>query len=167
MSDLLLRKALTKLASENPELRKHLVPLLRQATEFDSPEALKKYLHEHPDADKSKHHVKKQEGGSGAPKDEGGDNKPVALSREGYKAVADALQGFDEGGGWSHVISYAVSGKPMEPKHVKKVVDDISKYLKNWNTPGGDAQVGRWTPKDKKNLTKAKGILENQLKGGN
>ena len=163
MSDLLLRNAVAKLASENPELRKHLVPLLRQATEFDSPEALKKYLHEHPDADKSKHHVKKQEGGGEAKKDEG-DNKPVALSREGYKAVADALDGFEEPGAWGHVISYAISGKPMEAKHVKKVVDDIGRKLDNWKVY---AESNRWTPKDKKNLTKAKGILENQLKGGN
>lgn len=43
----------------------------QQAMEFDSPEALKKYLHDHPDADKSKHTVKKPE--QGAPK---GDQAP-------------------------------------------------------------------------------------------
>lgn len=63
-----LRAKVIKLAHENPELRQHLVPLLRKeaasktAMEFDTPEALKKYLHEHPDADKSKHTVKKQNG---------------------------------------------------------------------------------------------------------
>jgi DNA-directed RNA polymerase subunit RPC12/RpoP len=31
----------------------------RWAMEFDTPEAMKKYLHDHPKADKSKHHVKK------------------------------------------------------------------------------------------------------------
>jgi len=30
------------------------------AMDFDTPEAMKKYLHDHPDADKSRHHVKKQ-----------------------------------------------------------------------------------------------------------
>jgi len=34
----------------------------RFATEFPTPEALKKYLRDHPDADKSKHSVKKQDG---------------------------------------------------------------------------------------------------------
>jgi hypothetical protein len=34
----------------------------RVATEFSSPEALKKYLHDHPDADKSNHTVKKPKG---------------------------------------------------------------------------------------------------------
>jgi len=42
-----------------------LVKIARDLTsmEFDSPEAMKRYLKEHPDADKSKHTVKKQEQG--------------------------------------------------------------------------------------------------------
>lgn len=46
--------------------------LSRIGMEFDSPEALKKYLHEHPDADKSKHSVKKPEKGD-SEGDSGGD----------------------------------------------------------------------------------------------
>ncbi|MFA6234138.1 MAG: hypothetical protein WC824_08130, partial [Bacteroidota bacterium] len=54
-----LRERVLKLAHEVPELRKHLVPILRKtAMEFDTPEALKKYLDEHPGADRSNHTVK-------------------------------------------------------------------------------------------------------------
>ena len=57
-----LREAVIRLASENPELRKHLIPLLRKtAMDFDTPEAMKKYLDEHPDADRSKHKVKEEQ----------------------------------------------------------------------------------------------------------
>lgn len=56
-----LRKAIQKLAHGNPPLRAVLVPLLRQATEFPSDKALKDYLHDHPNADKSKHSVKEND----------------------------------------------------------------------------------------------------------
>jgi hypothetical protein len=52
-----MRSKVIKLAHDVPELRKHLVPLLRTAMEFDTPEALKKYLDDHPAADKSNHSV--------------------------------------------------------------------------------------------------------------
>jgi hypothetical protein len=55
-----IRDDLIKLGSTNPELRPHIRPLLRVAMEFDTPDALKKYLRDHPDADKSKHTVKEQ-----------------------------------------------------------------------------------------------------------
>lgn len=152
---------LIKLGTTNPDLRVHIRPLLKVAMEHATPEALKKYLHEHPDADKSKHHVKKDEGGG----ESGSGDGPVNLSREGYKAVSKALQGFEAPGSWAHVVTYANSGKPFEAKHVKKVVDDIEDYVKNWNDPNGEAKRGQWTPKDKKNLTNALAILKNQLGG--
>jgi hypothetical protein len=53
-----LREACTKLAQDVPELRAHLVPILRKtATEFPTQKALDEYLKEHPDADKSNHKV--------------------------------------------------------------------------------------------------------------
>lgn len=55
-----LRSNLIRLASANPELRPHLLPLLKEGMEHASPEALQKYLKDHPGADKSKHSVKKQ-----------------------------------------------------------------------------------------------------------
>jgi hypothetical protein len=54
------------------------------AMEHDTPEALKKYLKEHPDADKSKHTVKKQEDKDEGGKDEGGKDADAAS-----KIVAD------------------------------------------------------------------------------
>lgn len=64
MSD--LRKALVKLANERPETRKHLIPLLQKhAMDFPTEEALRKYLKEHPGADKTKHRVVETKGGKG------------------------------------------------------------------------------------------------------
>jgi len=58
------RNELLKLAREVPELRKHLIPMIRKtAMVFDTDEALKKYLKEHPGADRSRHTVNKTEGG--------------------------------------------------------------------------------------------------------
>lgn len=55
-----LRQQIIRLASERPETRKYLVPLLQKyAMEFPSEEARKKYLKEHPKADPRKHTVKK------------------------------------------------------------------------------------------------------------
>lgn len=65
-----------KLASELRDLAD------RVAMEFDTPEALKKYLQDHPDADKSKHTVKKPE------KDEGGGD---AKDKGELKPHQDAL----------------------------------------------------------------------------
>ncbi len=60
----------------------------RQAMEFKSPEALKEYLHEHPNADKSKHTVQKGEGH----KDEGhGGHK-----EEPKKSWSERLKGLSE-----------------------------------------------------------------------
>ena len=129
----------------------------KTATEFDSPEALKQYLKDHPNADKSKHTVK--DSGKGSPKTEG-HTKPIEMSREGYKAVSTSLQGFEKPGAWQHVISFATAGKPLDPKHVKAVIADITDDLKNWKTTAG---VNGWTAADKKNLTKAKGVLEGNL----
>lgn len=56
----MLRKIIS-LAHEVPETRIYLVPLIRQilGKDFSTPEALNKYLSEHPDADKTKHQVQK------------------------------------------------------------------------------------------------------------
>ena len=68
------RSALIRLASTMPagstERRAILAGLSRAAMEFDTQEALDKYLKEHPGADKSKHKLKKQEGGK-KPEDKG------------------------------------------------------------------------------------------------
>lgn len=56
-----LRLALTKLAYENPSLRSSVLPLVKSAMEHNSPEALKQYLKDHPNADKKNHSLKSKE----------------------------------------------------------------------------------------------------------
>ena len=64
-----LRQALIKLASDNPEIRKYLIPVLRKdAMEFPTEDALKKYLDEHPGADKAKHTIVEKKDTSGGTK---------------------------------------------------------------------------------------------------
>ena len=53
-----LRSSVIRLASEHPELRKHLLPLLKVGMDFPTQEALDKYLKDHPGADKSNHSVR-------------------------------------------------------------------------------------------------------------
>jgi len=97
--------------------------------EHATEEARKKYLQEHPKADPKNHTVggggeggkKKDEGGGGG----GGEAKPVAFSKAQSREIGDLLAGWNEPGAWGHVISYAIAGKEMEPKHVQKVVDEI------------------------------------------
>ena len=50
---------LIRIAHDNPETRADLLPIIREAMEHKSPEAMKKYLQDHPKADRSKHHVGK------------------------------------------------------------------------------------------------------------
>ena len=56
-----LRSSMIRLAHSNESIRPHLLPLLKTGMDFDTPEAMQKYLKGHPGADKSNHHVKKQE----------------------------------------------------------------------------------------------------------
>ena len=85
-----LREAVIKLAAEKPELRKHLVPILRTAMEFDTQDALDKYLKEHPDADRSNHSVKKD-----APKKEPS-GKPAKMPPAQQKALKDTAKELDK-----------------------------------------------------------------------
>lgn len=59
------------------------------ATEFSSPEALKKYLHDHPDADKSKHTVKKPEDASDDGNDGGADEKHLNDMEDSLKSKGE------------------------------------------------------------------------------
>jgi hypothetical protein len=60
---LMASRVATRFAENQGKLSQRIVArfMSKQGTEFDSPEALQKYLKEHPDADKSKHTVKKPE----------------------------------------------------------------------------------------------------------
>jgi hypothetical protein len=102
----------------------------------------------------------KDEGGQAKGKGKGSVPTTVEMPREGYKAVANALEGWNKPGSWEHVISYAISGRPMQGEDVKAVIDDISDDLGNWNTV---AKANGWSNADKKNLTRAQGILKNWM----
>lgn len=79
-----LRSAAIRLAHTNPSLRPYLLPVLRTAKEFATEKALSEYLHEHPDADKSKHSVDKAEKAEGG-KDEGSKDE----GSKGLKGMAE------------------------------------------------------------------------------
>lgn len=59
MSKTLLNRVI-KLAHDEPTLRPVLVPLIRQAMNFDTQNAMDKYLKEHPGADRANHRVMKR-----------------------------------------------------------------------------------------------------------
>jgi hypothetical protein len=75
-----LRSRTIRLAHANPDLRQHLIPLItsRVAMEFDTQEALDKYLEAHPNADKSKHKVKDTSDDGGHGEDDGHGHEPGA-----------------------------------------------------------------------------------------
>lgn len=100
----------------------------------------------------------KADKGEDKPKSDG----PVTLSKSEYKEVGDLLSGWNDSGSWGHVVSYAISGKPMEGKHVQKVLGDIDKWLGSWDAT---AKANHWDANDKKALTKAKGILQKAMGG--
>lgn len=70
---------------KNAVIARNVVARVLEATEFDSPEALKKYLHDHPGADKSNHSVKKEEKGEGGKEDK-------KKSKAHLKEVHDSLR---------------------------------------------------------------------------
>jgi len=88
-----LLQGLVKLASEVPEIRKELVPLIHKyGMEFSSPEALKEYLSQHPKADRKKHWVKQRKKHQVKQKGEDKKNKnPRELYKEKKKELDDRM----------------------------------------------------------------------------
>jgi transposase len=159
MSD--LRKQVIKLAHDVPELRVHLVPMLREAMEFDTPEALKKYLKEHPDADKSKHHVKKdspswrdeyaERGGRGTkrPRDEFSSDGGGKFNTLHSKAK-DAIDNFKHDFGVYQRRNPEVAKDPKVQDSLKKVRSLIREYDRlNESMSGGRSWIGENVPDDK------------------
>lgn len=109
-----LRTDLIRLAHQNPELRPALLPIIREAREFPTPEALKSYLEEHPDADKSKHTVQKSEKGEGGEEDDS--EVPEWGSMESkVKGFLSKVKGISKS---------MVSAVAKAPKQVQKIVSD-------------------------------------------
>jgi len=76
-----LRKSLIRLAHVSPELRPHLLPLLKEGMEHATEDARKKYLDEHPKAEPKNHSVKDSKG-----------KKPSSESPEGDKKVLSTME---------------------------------------------------------------------------
>jgi hypothetical protein len=136
MSD--LRKQVIKLAHEVPELRVLLVPMLREAMEFDTPEALKKYLKEHPDADKSKHHVKKQEGKD----DSKGSEKPLSKKQHTYHTPLGNIRVYQGTKGFQVALEdeNSQSGTSIIPF---REGGGRSKGTSGWSEKGESAKLGK------------------------
>jgi len=109
-----LRSKVIRLAHAKPELRPHLLPLVRkQAMEFPTEEARKKYLEAHPDADASKHTVKGEGDGEGKTEGEG------KKSPGGFKAKFTAFMAKAKGATKSVVDSLKEA-----PEKIQKFVAD-------------------------------------------
>lgn len=67
----MLRSQVIRLAHARSDLRKYLLPLLKEAKIFPTKDALKEYLHEHPKAKVENHSVGKSDSGGGAAKSKG------------------------------------------------------------------------------------------------
>jgi hypothetical protein len=98
--------------------------------EHESPEALKRYLKEHPDADKSKHHVKKQEGSGskGAPANVAiMSKKPARPIFQGISSIKNESQGAQKA--TDKLIDKSLeSGTLSDPgKTLKAVADSYGK----------------------------------------
>lgn len=152
MSDKILRAAVIKLATENPPLRAVLVPLLRQATEFPSEKALKDYLHEHPDADKSKHSVKQDSSGGDKPHDDSvfGPKGPLNTSGIGDKFKIGGPR-THHGAVWDNIGMEIKSKKP-------KSKSEFDNLLKG-ETDGVWDDFDFDDPKDQKDAKKLLGAI--------
>lgn len=132
-----LRSRIAKLAHDVPALRRHLIPLLRNAMEHASPEAFQAYKKLHPDLDESKHTVKKPSKDEGGKKDEGEDKeKPIKeLEKEADEAaeaqskqfsiVRETITEVDRVDAKIRDILY-----DSTDKKAKQALDDITEYLK-------------------------------------
>lgn len=108
--------------------------------EHDSPEAMKKYLHDHPGADKSKHHVKKQDGGGGSGgSDEGGGSDDHSKANKALDNLEKKHPDFDKEdlAGWRKEVEQSKG----DPKKLKKLVEEIE-----WN----ERAQQRYKDKEKK-----------------
>lgn len=144
------------LAHTEPRLRQHLIPLLRahkRAMEFDTPKALEKYLKEHPDADKSKHHIKKKD-----EKDTG--NSEGEKSHPKVKVPQDIgglMQQYSDGRAdiYQQVGSFATSGHAVDSEKVDEALQAVAKDL-----AVAKAGKGGWGKTEVTELTKIQKALK-------
>lgn len=123
-----IRDEIIRVARNNPETRRHLVPLIREASSdkeamiFDTDKELRRYLQQHPNADKSKHHVKKKQDSTPSP--------PMKDLKGKLTSFFDKVKGAKD------TVVKAIQGAPAEvqqmfvdPEHRKKVLGDMSKSI--------------------------------------
>jgi len=118
------------------------------ATVFPTEEALKKYLDEHPDADRSKHVVKEKDVNS----EDGSEPKRVKVD----KHVKDMFHGErPQHKVFQKLVDAIEEGKDVEPELVREGLD----LLKNWLTYEAPAS-------DKKEWREQRKVLMDMLKTG-
>ena len=96
------------------------------AMEHATPEAMKKYLKEHPGADKSNHKVKKQDGEKGG----GGDAhlKTTESDREALQGHMEALPGSAMRDAMKPIYHAVMNGNPVQRADAEKVLTAISEH---------------------------------------
>lgn len=134
------------------------VAMAKVAMEFPTEEARATYLKEHPGADKSKHTVKKDEGG-----DKGGEGgkstksetfKPTRYQRDLGNRMQE-WQGPDTPA-INEVGSYLSGEHPVPRKKLMEAAKELEKML-----PAAKAGLHGWTKKDVKSLTDMSKHLRN------
>lgn len=159
-----LRAAVIKLAYANPSLRGELLPLLtKQAMEFPSEGALKKYLENHPGADRRNHSVAKPSAG-GEKKEQGGGSEKVKVPEGMEDQMNELHRDYDETREAQKPIYHAVkNGNPVTKDMVKKLlsaVEEDLKYIEEYGYTSEGHKRGKAT------LDKIKAWAEKSLKGG-
>jgi hypothetical protein len=130
---------------------------LLTAMEFDTEAQLKKYLKEHPDADKSKHSVKKKDS---KPKTDQGDDvkKKVKEKMKGEKSVSGLKKqekgkkpkGWSTNPNWENTDVYEVGGEGLDDSipSYRKVLEYLQKNDKGKAPTNGTEYVkggrGMW-----------------------
>lgn len=169
--DPIFRKII-RLAHQNPELRAELLPMLKQGMEFASPEALKKYLDEHPDADKSKHTVKKtdkkEEGGSGKSVDHTEHLKGISPAHRKYVDDMPAKP-MDKEEGYSHPkVKAAIKAlKKLPFGSVEKMYNDLEDKQTALGKALVDARVDGKPEEEREALRAAYGQVQQAWRASN
>lgn len=120
--------------------------LVRIAKEFSSPEALREYLHEHPNADKSKHHVKEH---GHDDHDEGHKEQPKKSLKDRLRALSEKAQSFvknapkevskfltDDGHRRKVLTEASAALEKVPAKTIKNVVDTVKHEVHEFKEAG-------------------------------
>jgi len=119
------------------------------STEFDSQEAMNKYLREHPDADRSKHSVKKPAGGGS-----GGSGGPGGKKVKPHKSLGELLGQWHSSGSDPiyQVSSHASGGHEVDHDVAVKALSRVNQLLERDDVKSNKSDAAQ--------LGKAKKLLE-------